>query len=76
MKGITGESFVPKTLIPPEGISPLCDDQWLSAAILDWLPTLNESGVAVRQTVRSGPPPRGSDPQCTGRGFPTSRCRL
>jgi hypothetical protein len=50
VKGITGESFVPKTLIPPEGIPPLCDDQGLRAAILDWLLTLDESGVAVRQT--------------------------
>ena len=49
-KGITGESFVAETLIPPEGIPPLCDDQGLRAAILDWLPTLNERGIAVRQT--------------------------
>jgi hypothetical protein len=55
VKGITGESFVPESLIPPEGIPPLCDDQGLRAAILDWLPTLDESGVAVRQTV--GPDP-------------------
>jgi hypothetical protein len=50
VKGITGESFVPETLIPPEGISPLCDIQGLRAAIMDWPPTLDESGVAVRQT--------------------------
>jgi hypothetical protein len=48
VKGITGESFVLETLIPPEGIPPLCDDQGLRAAILDWLPTLDESGVAIR----------------------------
>jgi hypothetical protein len=47
VKGITGESFVLETLIPPEGIPPLCDDQGLRAAILDWLPTLDESGVAI-----------------------------
>jgi hypothetical protein len=35
VKGITGESFVAETLIPPEGIPPLCDDQGLRAAILD-----------------------------------------
>jgi hypothetical protein len=47
VKGITGESFAPETLIPPEGIPPLCDNQGLRTAILDWLPTLDESGVAV-----------------------------
>jgi hypothetical protein len=50
VKGITGESFAPETLIPPEGIPPLCEDQGLRAAILDWLPTLDKSGVAVCQT--------------------------
>jgi hypothetical protein len=57
VKGITGESFVPESLIPPEGIPPLCDNQGLRAAILDWLLTLNESSVAVRQTC-------GRDPYC------------
>jgi hypothetical protein len=50
VKGITGEPFVAESLIPPEGIPPLCDDQGLRAAILGWLPTLDEGGVAVRQT--------------------------
>jgi hypothetical protein len=50
VKGITGESFVAETLIPLEDIPPLCDDQGLRVAILDWLPTLDERGVAVRQT--------------------------
>jgi hypothetical protein len=50
VKGITGESFVAKSLIPPKGIPSLCDDQGLRTAILDSLPTLDESGVAVRQT--------------------------
>jgi hypothetical protein len=31
-------------------ISLLCDDQGLRTAILDSLPTLDESGVTVRQT--------------------------
>jgi hypothetical protein len=48
VKGITGESFIAETLIPPEDIPPLCDDQGLRAAILEWLPTLNERGIAVR----------------------------
>jgi hypothetical protein len=47
VKGITSESFVAESLIPPEGIHLLCDDQGLRAAILDWLPTLDESGIAV-----------------------------
>jgi hypothetical protein len=55
VKGITGESFVAETLIPPEDIPPLCDDQGLRAAILDWLPTLDERGVAVRQTGGQDP---------------------
>jgi hypothetical protein len=50
VKGITGESFVVESLIPPEGIPPLCDDQGLRTTILDSLSTLDESGVAVRQT--------------------------
>jgi hypothetical protein len=50
VKGITGESFVVETLIPPEDIPPLCDDQELRATILDWLPTLDERGITVRQT--------------------------
>jgi hypothetical protein len=57
VKGITSESFIPETLIPPQDISPLCDDLGLRAAILAWLPTLDESGVAVRQTG-------GRDPHC------------
>jgi hypothetical protein len=50
VKGITGESFVLESLILPEGISALCDDAGLRTAILVMLPTLNESGMAVRQT--------------------------
>jgi hypothetical protein len=57
VKGITGESFVAESLIPPEGIPPLCDDQGLRTVILDSLPTLDESSVAVRQTG-------GRDPHC------------
>jgi hypothetical protein len=48
VKGIMGESFIPESLIPPQGIPALCDDPGLRAVILDWLPTLDESGVAVR----------------------------
>jgi hypothetical protein len=50
VKGVTGESFVADSLILHEGISLLCDDQGLRTAILDSLPTLDESGIAVHQT--------------------------
>jgi hypothetical protein len=50
VKGITGESFVPESLIVPTGIPALCDDPGLRTAILVTLPTLDESGVAVHQT--------------------------
>jgi hypothetical protein len=50
VKEITGEAFIPETLIPPQGISPLCDNPGLRSAVLARLPTLDESGVAIRQT--------------------------
>jgi hypothetical protein len=50
VKGITGESFIPESLIPPQDIPALCDDPGLRMAVLASLPTLNERGVAVRQT--------------------------
>jgi hypothetical protein len=34
VKGITGEAFIPKSLIPPQGIPPLCDDLGLRSAVL------------------------------------------
>jgi hypothetical protein len=48
--GITGETFVPESLILPQNIPALCDDPGPRTAILAKLPTLGESGVAVRQT--------------------------
>jgi hypothetical protein len=57
VKGITGESFVPESLILPQDIPALCDDLGLRTAVLAMLPTLNESGMAVRQTG-------GRDPLC------------
>jgi hypothetical protein len=50
VRGITGEAFIPESLMPPQGISPLCDNPGLRSAVLARLPTLDESGVAVRQT--------------------------
>jgi hypothetical protein len=48
--GITGETFIPESLILPQNIPALCDDPGLRTAILATLPTLDDSGVAVRQT--------------------------
>ena len=50
VRGITGEAFILESLMPPQGISPLCDDPGLRSAVLARLPTLDESGVAVCQT--------------------------
>jgi hypothetical protein len=46
--GITGETFVPESLILPQNIPALCDDLGLRTAILATLSTLDERGVAVR----------------------------
>jgi hypothetical protein len=48
--GITGEAFIPESLILPQNISALCYDLGLRTAILATLPILDESGMAVRQT--------------------------
>jgi hypothetical protein len=48
VRGITGEDFIPESPIPPQGISLLCDNPGLRSAVLARLPTLDESGVAVR----------------------------
>jgi hypothetical protein len=80
-KGITGEAFIPESLIPPQGLPPLCDDPGLQSAVLSWLPTLDESGVAVRQTGGRDPhrgihilgvPARGSQPADAGSRAPTA----
>jgi hypothetical protein len=55
VRGITGEAFIPESLMPPQGISPLCEDPGLRSAVLARLPTLDESGVAVRQTSGRDP---------------------
>jgi hypothetical protein len=48
VKGITGESFIPESLILPQDIPALCDDPGLRTAVLAMLPTLDDSSVAVR----------------------------
>jgi hypothetical protein len=53
--GITGESFVPESLILPQDIPALCDDPGLRTAIMATLPTLDDSSVAVRQTCGREP---------------------
>jgi hypothetical protein len=49
VKGITGESFVPESLILPQDTPALCDDPGLRTVVLATLPTLDESGVTVCQ---------------------------
>jgi hypothetical protein len=44
---ITGETFVPESLILPQNIHAFRDDPSLRTAILATLPTLDDSGVAV-----------------------------
>jgi hypothetical protein len=58
VKGITGESFVPESLILPEGIPALCDDAGLRSVNLATLPTLEERSSPDR---RLGPPSRDPD---------------
>jgi hypothetical protein len=79
VKGITGESFIPESLIPPQDIPALYDDPGLRTAILAWLLTLDESGVAVRQIGGQDPhrriqipgvPAGGSQPADTGSRAP------
>jgi hypothetical protein len=48
MGGITGETFIPKSLILPQKIPALCDDPGLRSVILATLPTFDESDVVVR----------------------------
>jgi hypothetical protein len=49
VKGITGKSFVPESLILLEGIPALCDDAGLRSVNLATLLTLDECGVVVCQ---------------------------
>jgi hypothetical protein len=71
--GITRETFVPESLILPHNIPALCNDPGLRTVILATLPTLDDSGVAIRQTggrdphrgIRISDAPAGG-PQPTG----------
>ena len=57
MRAETGEIFVPEHLILPQGVVPLCVDSSLRTAVLATLPTLDDGGLAARQT--GGDPDRG-----------------
>ena len=56
VRAVTGEVFVPKHLILPQGVVPLREDSRLRMAVLATLPTLDDGGLAARQT--------GGDPNC------------
>ena len=56
MRAVTGEIFIPEHLILPQGVVPLCEDSRLRTAVLATLPTLDDGGLAARQT--------GGDPDC------------
>ena len=57
MRAETGEIFIPEHLILPQGVVPLCEDSRLRTAVLATLPTLDDGGLATRQT--GGDPDRG-----------------
>ena len=57
VRAVTGDAFVPEHLILPQGVVPLCEDSRLSTAVLATLPTLDDGGLAARQT--GGDPDHG-----------------
>ena len=57
VRAVTGEVFIPEHLILPQGVVPLCEDSRLRTAVLATLPTLDDGGLAARQT--EGDPDRG-----------------
>jgi hypothetical protein len=57
IREMTGEAFFLETLVLLSGIKALCEDQALRSAVLAWMPTLDEGGLAVRQM--GGDPNRG-----------------
>eukprot|EP00267_Zea_mays_P025968 XP_008653725.1 protein MLP1 homolog [Zea mays] len=54
VKGITSESFIPETLIPPVGIPPLCDDQGASSPSASKVAPTGESGPQQQASTGSG----------------------
>jgi len=57
VQGVTSEDFVPEVLVLPAGIVPLCEDQQLRTTVLRSMPTLDDGGLAARQS--SGDPNQG-----------------
>ena len=57
VRAVTGKIFIPEHLILPQGVVPLCQDSRLRTAVLATLPTLDDGGLAARQT--GGDPNRG-----------------
>jgi hypothetical protein len=57
VRAMTGEVFIPESLVLPSGVKPLCEDQALRSSVLASMPTLDEGGLAVRQL--RGDPNRG-----------------
>ena len=57
VRAVMGEIFVPEHLILPQGVVPFCEDSRLRTAVLATLPTLDDGGLAARQT--GGDPDRG-----------------
>ena len=50
VRAVTGEVFMLEHLILPQGFVPLCEDSRLRTAVLATLPTLDDGGLAARQT--------------------------
>jgi hypothetical protein len=57
VRAMTGEVFIPESLVLPSGVKALCEDQALRSSVLASLPTLDKGGLAVRQL--GGDPNRG-----------------
>ena len=57
VRAVTGEIFVPEHMILPQGVITLCEDSSLRTEVLATLPTLDDGGLAARQT--GGDPDRG-----------------
>ena len=49
VRAVTGDAFILENLILPQGIVPLCEDS-ARVAVLATLPTLDDGGLAPRQT--------------------------
>jgi hypothetical protein len=50
VRAVTGDAFIPENLILPQGVVTLCEDSRLRTAVLATLPTLDDGGLAARQT--------------------------